>query len=103
MRVVIRLGIPRSRWSKRLYWPSLPGEPSFQTLALALSSLLGPCSLIAFTLTFWSIAADLRWMSNFFVSRGLFSHWQIWLVSAAVLLLSARVLSQFGDESDTKY
>jgi len=63
-------------------------------VALAVASLLTPCALLAFTLSFWSIAADLRWTTAFFVSTGFFSHWQVWLGGAAVLLVLARVLGQ---------
>ncbi|HEY1948466.1 MAG TPA: hypothetical protein VGG97_15765 [Bryobacteraceae bacterium] len=66
----------------------------YKTLALAVSSLLIPCALIAFTLAFWSIAADMRWSTTFFVSTGLFSHWEVWLASAGLLLLLARILGQ---------
>jgi hypothetical protein len=65
-----------------------------KSLALALSSLLTPCALVAFTLAFWSIAADMRWSTTFFVATGLFSHWQVWLLSSGLLLLLARVLGQ---------
>jgi hypothetical protein len=66
----------------------------YRTLALAVSSLLTPCALVAFTLAFWSIAADMRWSTTFFVSTGLFSHWEVWLASAGLLLLLARILGQ---------
>jgi hypothetical protein len=69
-------------------------QARYQTLALAVSSLLTPCALIAFTLMFWNIAADMRWSTTFFVSRGLFSHWEVWLASAGLLLLLAHVLGQ---------
>jgi hypothetical protein len=87
----------------RIRWLAGTGVASLRTFALACSSLLTPCALVAFTMTFWSIAADMRWTSSFFLSDGLFSHWQMWLASAAVLLLSARVLAQYAGENRAKY
>jgi hypothetical protein len=83
----------------RIRWRPQRVTASQQNLALAASSLLAPCALIAFTLTCWSVAADLRWTSNFFVSRGFFSHWQSWLISSILLLLVSRLLAQCVNEN----
>ncbi|HEX4807438.1 MAG TPA: hypothetical protein VH325_00820 [Bryobacteraceae bacterium] len=66
------------------------------TAALALASLLTPLSLAAFTMGLWSIAADLRWTGGFAFSHGVFSHWEVWLSGAAILLLVARLLNRYG-------
>jgi hypothetical protein len=63
-------------------------------IALALGTLLAPAALVAFTMAFWRIAADLRLTSSFVISSGVFSHWQVWLVSAALLLLSVSLLNR---------
>jgi hypothetical protein len=63
-----------------------------RNLALAAASLLAPCVLLAFALTCWSVAADLHWTERFFVSRGVFSHWQSWLIASSILLLVLRLL-----------
>lgn len=76
---------------------------SRRNLALAAAALLAPCALVAFTITCWSIAADLHWTSGFFLSRGFFSHWQGWLIASLVLLLLSRVLAQCRGETDSKY
>lgn len=73
--------------------------PRFRNEALALASLLTPAALIAFTLFFWSISCDLRWTTNFFVASGLFSHWQVWLLCAAGLLVFARLLSRYAEQN----
>ena len=74
-----------------------PGDSRpYQEAALALAALLTPAALIAFSMAFWSIAADLRWTTDFVISNGLLSHWQIWLATAALLLLLARVLDRYG-------
>jgi hypothetical protein len=77
-----------------------PSLTSQRNLALAAASLLAPCALIAFTLTCWSVAADRRWTSGFFIARGVFSHWQSWLVASSLLFLIYRVLAQGTDEAD---
>ena len=86
----------RIRWSK----PPEGYAPHSQEMALACASLLVPSALVAFTLAIWNIAADLRWTSEFIVSRGLLSHWQIWFCIAAVLLLAARLLNRYGANAD---
>ena len=64
-------------------------------LALASGALLIPAALMAYVLGFWSLASDLG-MTNEFAIRGLFSHWQIWIVTAVVLHVAAGVLSRYG-------
>jgi hypothetical protein len=67
-----------------------------RSLTFALAALLTPSALVAFTIFFWSITAELHLTTNFFVPTGLFSHWQVWLVAAAVLLLAARLLNRYA-------
>jgi len=64
-------------------------------VALASGALLIPASLMAYVLGFWRLAADLG-VTNEFAIRGIFSHWQIWIVTAVVLHLAAGVLSRYG-------
>ena len=84
----------------RIQWKPQRVTALQQNLALAAASLLAPCALVAFTLTCWSAAADLRWTSGFFVSHGFFSHWQSWLVASILLLLISRVLAQCVSETE---
>lgn len=80
----------RIRWDRREKGTLLRR----QGVASALAALLAPSALIAFTISFWSIAANFHWTSNFFVSKGLFSHWEVWLMAAAGLLAAARLLNR---------
>jgi hypothetical protein len=85
----------RIRWTK-------PGEAyrrRKQLIALGLATLLAPAALTAFTMAFWRVAADMRWTGAFVISSGLFSHWQVWLATAAILLLFASALNRFGGGS----
>jgi len=69
-------------------------------VALLLAALLPPSALAAALLGIWRIAADLNWTNSFAISSGIFSHWQVWLVAAAVLQLCARALNRYGKNSD---
>lgn len=80
--------------------PRRSDSTRYNTLALACAALLMPAALLAFTLAFWGVAADLHWTGEFFISRGLFSHWQVWLFTSAVLVLGASVLNRWGDGGD---
>ena len=54
-------------------------------LAAVLLTLIAVC-LASFGA--WRIAEDLGWGGDFVISKGLFSHWQVWIAGA--------VLAQFG-------
>jgi hypothetical protein len=71
-----------------------------RTAALAMAALLTSFALLAFTMAAWIIASDLHWTADFFLSSGFFSHWQVWLCTAAALLLVARLLERFAHASD---
>src|SRR3954466_12463151 len=60
-------------------------------LAIASASLLTPVCVMAYVLAFWRLAADLG-MARDGSSQGLFSHWQLWLMIAAGLQVTARNL-----------
>jgi hypothetical protein len=64
-------------------------------VALALGALLIPGSLMAYVLGFWRLASDLGIAGEFGIT-GVFSHWQIWIVTAVAMQLSASVLTRYG-------
>ena len=64
-------------------------------LALASGALLIPAALMAYVLGFWRLTSDIG-VTNEFAIRGLFSHWQIWIVTAVVLHIAAGVLTRYG-------
>jgi hypothetical protein len=64
-------------------------------LALACGALLIPAALMAYVLGFWRLASDIG-VTNEFAIRGLFSHWQLWIVTAVVLHVAAGVLNRYG-------
>jgi len=69
-------------------------------VALAAASLLTAAALMAGVLGLWRIGADLKWTSNFAISSGLFSHWQVWLGAAFLLEVCAHFLNRYGNGGD---
>ena len=64
--------------------------------ALAMAALLTPGAVMASVLGIWRLAADLKWTVDFAIASGLFSHWQVWFASAALLHFCSRALNQYG-------
>jgi hypothetical protein len=56
--------------------------------------LLTPVALTGYVLAFWRLAADLGWTSDFFISRGPLSRWQVWLALAVATQFGARELQR---------
>jgi len=69
-------------------------------LALAASALLTPATVMAGILGLWRIAADLKWTNTFAIPSGLFSHWQVWIGTAALLHFCSRGLHHYGKSAD---
>lgn len=86
----------RIRWSRH----RAQEVPRLQNAALAIASLLAPSALMAFTIGIWSLAANLHWAGDFFVSSGLFSHWEPWLSAAALMILFAWLLNRYAGNSE---
>jgi hypothetical protein len=68
-------------------------------LALAGGALLIPASLMAYVLGFWRLASDIG-VTGEFALRGMFSHWQIWIVTGVALQITASVLTRYGRGGD---
>jgi hypothetical protein len=64
--------------------------------ALALAAVFAPLALVAFTMCFWSFAAELQLVGAFYVTSGIFSHWQMWFFAALILLVSTKLLAHYG-------
>jgi hypothetical protein len=63
---------------------------------LATGALLTPAALMALVLGCWRLASDLNLTGEFVIARGLFSHWQVWMVLAGILQTCASVLNRYG-------
>ena len=71
------------------------GADSAPEMAAAVTSLvLNPAAVTATALAFWRMAADMNWTNEFFISKGLFSRWQVWIAVAIALKLSANHLNR---------
>ena len=71
-------------------------------VALAFAALLWPASLMAFALGLWRIAADMRFASEFPITEGVFSHWQVWIAAGIAIVVCAFALNRYGiAESNT--
>jgi hypothetical protein len=56
-------------------------------------------TMLAFStgsLGLWRMAADLEWTGPFFVSTGLFSHWQVWIGAAVAAQYGSFQLSRYA-------
>jgi hypothetical protein len=65
-------------------------------LAAASAALLSPAALMACVLAFWRLGADLGLTGGFAISRGIFSHWQVWLALGGALQVCAITLNRYG-------
>jgi hypothetical protein len=70
--------------------------------ALGAGALLTPAAVMASVLGIWRLGADLHLTAAFGISSGLFSHWQVWLTSAAALQWAAWMLNRYGRGSGTE-
>ena len=69
-----------------------------QKVALALSALMTPAAVMASALGLWRLTADLKLTGEFGIATGLFSHWQVWMVFAALLQGGAWALNRYGHD-----
>ncbi len=90
--MIVRIKLRQGRVFKKA-----PGKN--RHLALAGGALLIPASLMAYVLGFWRLASDIG-VTGEFGLRGVFSHWQIWIVTAVVLHITASVLTRYGRGGD---
>jgi len=56
---------------------------------------LNPASAVALALALWRLAYELKWTGRFAVSGGLFSHWQVWMGLALLLLVLDTMLRRY--------
>lgn len=74
-----------------------PREASQSRAAFAvLAALLQPAAVMAGVLAVWRFGADLQWTSEFAISNGLLSHWQVWFAIFGGLEFLAVALNRTG-------
>ena len=91
MRLRIRLGEGRPFRRK-------PGKN--RHVAGAVSALLAPATVVAATFAVWGIAADIGLTSQFAITSGFFSHWQVWAGTAAAIQGFAWLLDDYVRRHD---
>lgn len=62
--------------------------------------LMTPFALTGYVLAFWRLGADLNWLGEFFITKGLLSRWQVWLAIAIAMQILANQLNRFGGNDD---
>ena len=76
--------------------PRLQRKRRHHQVARALAALINPAAVMALALAMWRLAADLKFAGEFPIPVGLFSHWQIWLVTGAGLKFCSISLNRNG-------
>jgi hypothetical protein len=69
-------------------------------IALAAAGLLTPAAFLVGVVGLWRLTADLGFTAGFAISSGIFSHWQVWLATSALLQLCARLLNRYAHGGD---
>ena len=78
------------------------GRRKNKRLASVAAALLSPAALVAAAFAFWRVTADMNITRNFAITSGFFSHWQSWLVTAALLQLLSSLLNRYARAEDRK-
>jgi hypothetical protein len=76
------------------------GRRKNKRLASVAAALLSPAALVAAAFAAWRVTADLNITRSFAITSGFFSHWQAWLVVAAILQVFARLLNRYSRTED---
>ena len=58
-----------------------------------LVALVTPIAVVVLVLGLWRLSADMGWTESFFISGGLFSHWQVWIALAIALKFGGGALA----------
>jgi hypothetical protein len=64
--------------------------------------LLTPVAVLAGVLSVWRLGNDPGWTNGFFIADGFLSHWQVWLVFAAGIQMSALGLNRWVANPERK-
>jgi hypothetical protein len=59
---------------------------------LAIALLLAPTAFLALVFGVWRLGEDMGWTEAFFISNGLFSHWQVWIAISIGLAVTGKKL-----------
>src|SRR5271156_4755906 len=65
-------------------------------IAVVAASLATMTAVASLLLGAWRLTADLEWTDPFFISTGIFSHWQVWFALTAALGAMAFQLRRYS-------
>ena len=68
-------------------------------LATLAANVLALVSIICGSLALWRIGADLDWAGDFVFSRGLLSHWQVWMGAALAVQYLGWRLNRYSQKA----
>jgi hypothetical protein len=86
--MIVRIRLRKSSPEAR----QVPEKVTVEELAHGAAMLLVPVYLSAWAMTAWRLGADMRIMGPFFVTEGVFSHWQVWFTLAIAIQAAAKSL-----------
>ena len=75
------------------------GRAFSRQVANILVALLTPAAVVAFAMGMWPVCRDLGWAGGFFISDGLFSHWQVWIALSIGLKFLSSTLIAWGSRT----
>ncbi|HYP15264.1 MAG TPA: hypothetical protein VEQ63_15150 [Bryobacteraceae bacterium] len=87
MRVRIRLNYAHARRRSSI---------ATKQTALVISSLTTPVALMAWALGAWRVLADTGLTGRFVITRGLLSHWQVWIAMGIAFQFAGFVLHRYA-------
>ena len=93
-RLTVRLQ-PAFDWAVAVPQPLAAG---FNSLLVTTGVFLTPAAVLTGTLSAWRFGVDLGWAKSFFISEGLWSHWQVWLALTIALQIAAFHLKKLGQK-----
>jgi hypothetical protein len=65
-------------------------------IALAIAALMTPATLMMFVMAGWRIGSDLQLATEFPISEGVWSHWQMWGAVAFGSHVASVLLNRYG-------
>jgi hypothetical protein len=73
-----------------------------QSAAAPVSFLIRNLALASGVLGAWRLGVDLGWTQDFFISAGVWSHWQVWLALAGALNAAANFILRAARHNDAQ-
>lgn len=82
--------------------PDLRIQQAQKHVAPVLAFLMPPLAFTAYTMAAWRLGADLHWLGEFVISKGLLSRWQVWLAIAIAAQVTVQQANRAGKASQPR-